>query len=80
MLARDAFHSDNRSAKLGPYAFGFAWASWAALFLATMLYCLGMRGDKSSKTPGGGHGWGVRRNRSVRSHTYEGRRVKDDYS
>jgi len=81
VIARNAFHSDNRSAKIGPYAFGFAWASWAALFLATLLYCLGMRGDKSNTAAAGPRrGWGVRRNRSVRSHTYDGRRVKDDYS
>ncbi|KAH6973587.1 SUR7/PalI family-domain-containing protein [Ilyonectria sp. MPI-CAGE-AT-0026] len=78
VLARNAFHSDNRSAKVGAYAFGFAWGSWAALFLATMLFCVGMRGgDKQSSS--GGRSWG-RRSRSVRSHTYDGRRVKDDYS
>lgn len=78
VLARNAFHSDNRSAKVGAYAFGFAWGSWAALFLATMLFCVGLRGgDKQSSS--GGRSWG-RRSRSVRSHTYDGRRVKDDYS
>ncbi|KAF7542223.1 hypothetical protein G7Z17_g11774 [Cylindrodendrum hubeiense] len=76
VLARDAFRSDNRTAQIGTYAFGFAWGSWAALFLATMLFCIGLRGDKRSP---GGHSWG-RRRRSVRSHTYDGRRVKDDYS
>ncbi|KAI5464125.1 SUR7/PalI family-domain-containing protein [Mariannaea sp. PMI_226] len=61
--ARDAFHSDNRSASVGAYAFGFAWGSWAALFIATMLYCIGMRGDRHNK--GEGTSWGsVRRNRS----------------
>ncbi|KAH7176542.1 SUR7/PalI family-domain-containing protein [Dactylonectria macrodidyma] len=77
VLARNAFRSDNRDANIGSYAFGFAWASWAALFLATILFCIGLRGDKRS--PSGGHSWG-RRRRSVRSHTYDGRRVKDDYS
>ncbi|KAM0439564.1 hypothetical protein ACHAPT_000655 [Fusarium lateritium] len=78
--ARDAFKSDGRSASLGKYAFGFAWASWAALFLATVLFFLGLRGDKSSTSRGySGRTW--RRSRSVRSHTgYDGRRVKDDYS
>ncbi|UPK90912.1 hypothetical protein LCI18_001847 [Fusarium solani-melongenae] len=78
--ARDAFKSDGRSASLGRYAFGFAWASWAALFLATVLFFMGLRGDKSSSSGGySGRTW--RRNRSVRSTTgYDGRRVKDDYS
>ncbi|KAJ4132960.1 Eisosomes component [Fusarium falciforme] len=80
VMARDAFKSDGRSASLGRYAFGFGWASWAALFLATVLFFLGLRGDKSSS--GGGYsGRTWRRNRSVRSTTgYDGRRVKDDYS
>ncbi|KAF4984264.1 hypothetical protein FZEAL_476, partial [Fusarium zealandicum] len=70
-------------ATLGKYAFGFAWASWAALFVATVLFCLGLRGDKSTGSGSGGYSsrsW--RRNRSVRSshNGYEGRRVKDDYS
>ncbi|KAM0307547.1 hypothetical protein ACHAPM_000267 [Fusarium culmorum] len=80
VLARNAFKSAGRSASIGRYAFGFAWASWAALFIATILFCLGMRGDKSSSSGGySGRSW--RRRRSVRStNGYEGRRVKDDYS
>ncbi|KAJ4066165.1 Eisosomes component [Fusarium oxysporum] len=81
VLARNAFHHDGRSASIGRYAFGFAWASWATLFIATILFCLGMRGDKSSSGGYSGRSW--RRRRSVRSSHgggYEGRRVKDDYS
>ncbi|KAM5346911.1 hypothetical protein ACJ41O_009916 [Fusarium nematophilum] len=81
VLARDAFKSDDRSASIGRYAFGFAWGSWAALFIATVLFCVGLRGDKSGGGGGGYSGRPWRRNRSVRSHTgYDGRRVKDDYS
>ncbi|KAK7408839.1 Eisosomes component [Neonectria punicea] len=80
VLARNAFHSDNRSSQVGRYAFGFAWGSWAALFIATVLFCIGLRGNKdTTTTSGGGRTWG-RRSRSVRSHTYDGRRVKDDYA
>ncbi|KLO82017.1 FMP45 Cell cortex protein involved in sporulation [Fusarium fujikuroi] len=81
VLARNAFHRDGRSASIGRYAFGFAWASWATLLVATILFCLGMRGDKSSSGGYSGRSW--RRRRSVRSSHgggYEGRRVKDDYS
>jgi hypothetical protein len=75
--ARDAFLRDDRSARLGRYAFGFVWGAWAAIFIANVLFCIGTRGDKVS---GGGGGSRWRRTRSVRSSTYDGRRVKDDYS
>ncbi|KAM0193923.1 hypothetical protein ACHAPA_000248 [Fusarium lateritium] len=81
VLARNAFQRDGRSASIGRYAFGFAWASWATLFVATILFCLGMRGDKAASGGYSGRSW--RRRRSVRSTHgggYEGRRVKDDYS
>jgi hypothetical protein len=81
--ARNAFQSDDRKATLGRYAFGFVWGAWAALFIATILFCLGLRGDKSARTAstGGGFMSRFKRNRSVRSRrSYDGRRVKDDYS
>jgi hypothetical protein len=74
--ARDAFLRDDRDASLGRYAFGFVWGAWAAILIANVLFCIGTRGDKASS--GGGSRW--RRTRSVRSSTYDGRRVKDDYS
>ncbi|KAH8169836.1 SUR7/PalI family protein [Sarocladium implicatum] len=78
--ARNAFKDDGRSASLGRYAFGFVWGAWAALFIATILFCLGLRGDKSPSA-GGGFMSRFKRNRSVRSRrSYDGRRVKDDYS
>ncbi|KAI1460169.1 SUR7/PalI family-domain-containing protein [Annulohypoxylon moriforme] len=78
---RNAFMADGRDASLGRYAFGFSWGSWTALLIATILFCVGIRGGTGDKTYGGGRRWG--RQRSVRSHrSYDmnGRRVKDDYS
>ncbi|CAM1502091.1 Fc.00g040750.m01.CDS01 [Cosmosporella sp. VM-42] len=63
VMARNAFHSNGQSAKIGTYAFGFAWGSWAALLLATILFCLGLRGDKSSSKGYSGRGWRRRRSR-----------------
>lgn len=75
--ARDAFESDGRDASIGRYAFGFTWGAWAAAFIATLLFCIGTRGDKSS----GGRSWRRSKStRSRRSYDMSGRRVKDDYS
>ncbi|KAI5867496.1 SUR7/PalI family-domain-containing protein [Durotheca rogersii] len=77
---RDAFLASGRNAEIGRYAFGFSWGSWTALFLATILFCVGIRRDGSSR--GNSRRWG--RQRSVRSHrSYDlggTRRVKDDYA
>ncbi|KAH8885650.1 hypothetical protein GQ53DRAFT_769877 [Thozetella sp. PMI_491] len=74
---RDAFRADGREAEIGQYAFGFSWGAWVALFIATMLFCMGTRGDGSSR------GWGrARRRRSTRSRQsfdVNGRRVKEEY-
>ncbi|KAI1343442.1 SUR7/PalI family-domain-containing protein [Xylariaceae sp. FL0016] len=79
---RNVFISDGHSASLGKYAFGFSWGAWAALFIATVLYCIGTRGSKDHVSSGSsGRRWG--RKRSVRSHrSYDmgSRRVKDDYA
>ncbi|EXV02160.1 Protein SUR7 [Metarhizium brunneum] len=74
--ARNAFNDAGRSADLGAYGFGWIWGSFVAALIALVLFGLGIRGDKS----GGGAGGGglFRRKRSTRS--YEGRRVKDEYS
>ncbi|KAK0656293.1 actin cortical patch SUR7/pH-response regulator pali [Cercophora newfieldiana] len=73
---RNAFLSDNRDASLGTYAFGFAWGSWAALLISTVLFCVGKRSSKSDS----GAGWGTRRRVSTHSRkSYEGRRVKEEY-
>ncbi|KND89810.1 Protein SUR7 [Tolypocladium ophioglossoides CBS 100239] len=84
VLARDQFHDEGRDAQIGSYAFGFLWGSFVALLIADVLFCLGMRGDKYHSAGGGGGGGGGprfwRRNRSTRSRSYDGRRVKDEYS
>lgn len=73
--ARKDFHRAGRSAGIGAYAFGFVWASWACLFLASILFCIGgiRRDDKQGYS---GRSW--RRKRSIRSS--DSRRVKDNYS
>lgn len=76
--ARNAFRSDDRSARIGTYAFGFMWGSWAALFLANLLFCIGIGTNKKGERGYTGRSW--RRKRSVRSRSGEGRRVKDEYS
>ncbi|KAI1779224.1 SUR7/PalI family-domain-containing protein [Hypoxylon cercidicola] len=79
---RNEFLANGRDASLGRYAFGFSWSSWTALLIATVLFCVGMRGSGDSSS--GGRRWG--RQRSVRSRrSYDlnganGRRVKDDYA
>lgn len=69
---RDVLNANGYASSLGKYAFGFTWASFACVFLATMIFCLGVRGDGS----------GMRRRKSVRStrSSIGSRRVKDDYA
>ncbi|KAI0894008.1 SUR7/PalI family-domain-containing protein [Annulohypoxylon nitens] len=78
---RNAFIADGRDATLGRWAFGFSWGSWAALLIATILFCVGIRGGGDSSALGSGRRWGRQRSvRSRRSYDMNGRRVKDDYS
>ncbi|KAM4065290.1 SUR7/PalI family protein [Hirsutella rhossiliensis] len=77
--ARNRFLEEGRDASLGRYAFGFLWGSFAVLLIANVLFGLGMRGGKDRS----GDLWRKRSTRSARSHrsrSYDGRRVKDDYS
>ncbi|KAI1309684.1 SUR7/PalI family-domain-containing protein [Xylaria venustula] len=78
---RDQFNHVGRDAHIGVYAFGFTWGAWAALFIATVLFCVGIRGKKDNYATGGSR-WS-RRKRSVRSRrSYDigSHRVKDDYA
>ncbi|CAJ2504412.1 Uu.00g118060.m01.CDS01 [Anthostomella pinea] len=79
---RNAFVSSGRSASLGRYAFGFSWGAWAALFIATILFCIGIRGNKDKAASSGGRSWGRKKSvRSTRSYDMGSqRRVKDDYA
>ncbi|KAI0405585.1 SUR7/PalI family-domain-containing protein [Xylaria palmicola] len=77
---RDEFVRAGRGARIGRYAFGFTWGAWAALFIATVLFCLGMRGRKDDYH-GNGSGWGRKRSvRSRRSYDIGTHRVKDNYA
>lgn len=67
--ARNRFNDDDRSAKIGVYAFGFMWGSYAGLLISVILFSIGRRNDKS-----------VGRKSSTRARSFDGRRVKDDYS
>jgi len=66
-MARNQFHNDGRDASIGSYAFGFLWGSYAGLLIAVVLFALGMRKDRAAGA-------------ATRSRSYDGRRVKDDYS
>ncbi|KAI9163209.1 Protein SUR7 [Paramyrothecium foliicola] len=74
VIARNKFQDAGRDASLGRYAFGWAWGAFAALLLANILFCVGIRGEKGYS----GRSW--RRRRSVRSRSYDGRRVKEEYA
>ncbi|OHE93004.1 SUR7 protein [Colletotrichum orchidophilum] len=77
--ARNAFQAEGREAHIGTYAFGFTWGAWAALLIATLLFCIGIRGDKANS--GGSR---FSRKRSTRSRqsfdVNSSRRVKEDYA
>ncbi|KAH0426926.1 cortical patch protein [Colletotrichum kahawae] len=77
--ARNAFRAQGLEAEIGTYAFGFSWGAWAALLIATVLFCMGIRGEKGYKGPSR-----FSRKRSVRSRrsfdVNSGHRVKEDYS
>ncbi|KAI0835473.1 SUR7/PalI family-domain-containing protein [Hypoxylon sp. FL0890] len=76
---RNVFIANGRTASLGQYAFGFCWGSWTALLIATILFCIGIRGGDSGTY--GGRRWGRQRSvRSRRSYDLNGRRVKDEYA
>ncbi|PKS09612.1 hypothetical protein jhhlp_004230 [Lomentospora prolificans] len=47
-IARNAFRHNGRRANIGTYAFSWAWAGWAALLLASLLFCCGIRKKESS--------------------------------
>ncbi|KAF2966915.1 hypothetical protein GQX73_g6668 [Xylaria multiplex] len=77
---RDEFNSVGRDAQIGRYAFGFTWGAWAALFIATALFCVGIRSKKDNFATGGSR-WGRKRSvRSRRSYDIGSRRVKEDYA
>ncbi|KAI1755714.1 SUR7/PalI family-domain-containing protein [Xylaria castorea] len=77
---RDQFTLAGRSAHIGVYAFGFTWGAWAALFIATVLFCIGIRGKKDDHVSSGSR-WGRKRSvRSRRSYDIGNHRVKEEYT
>lgn len=76
---RNKFNAAGRTATLGKYAFGFSWAAWFALLLATILFCLGIR-KKDQATTGYTSRWGRTRSTRSRMSDVGGRRVKDEYA
>ena len=77
---RNAFLADDRDAALGTWAFGFAWGSWAALLISTILFCLGRGRDNKSTAPSTRRRFWGRRRQSARSRkSFDGRRVKEEY-
>ena len=66
---RDAFRRNGQNATIGKYAFAFEWAAFACLFLATVLFCIGRRGNKDTTKPSRNSGFfgGNKRSKSTRS-------------
>lgn len=64
---RNAFQSNDQTARLGRYNFGFMWGAVAALFIAMVLLCAG--GAASGSRSGGNRGGGrfSRNRKSTRS-------------
>ncbi|RKU43219.1 hypothetical protein DL546_001163 [Coniochaeta pulveracea] len=79
VIMRNKFNAAGRTATLGKYAFGFSWAAWFALLLATILFCLGIR-KKDQATTGYTSRWGRTRSTRSRMSDVGGRRVKDEYA
>lgn len=80
-LAQKKFSADNRESHLGRYGFGFLWGSFAALLISVAVFSAGIKKDRANATGGGGGGGrGARFWRRKSNRSYEGRRVKDDYS
>lgn len=52
--ARNAFLNVRRNAQIGSYAFGFSWTAWIFLIIATVLFFLGAKKDRSHHS-GTGH-------------------------
>ncbi|KAF2773843.1 SUR7-domain-containing protein [Teratosphaeria nubilosa] len=80
---RNHFRANGQTARIGPYAMGFIWATWAAYFLAAVLLCTGGAVGKSSTKSAGKKSY-FGRKQSTRSRgsfidNESQRRVKDEY-
>ncbi len=86
---RNVFTGEGRAAKVGSYAFGFSWGSWAALLIATALFFAASRKREPAANtvappvaanPGKKRGfWPFGKGKGA-PKAAEGRRVKEDYA
>lgn len=84
MIGHRAFKKNGQPAKLGIYGYAFTWAALACFLLATILFCVGGKADKTGGSGGKSKGSYFGRKRSTRSRgsfvdSESGRRVKDEY-
>lgn len=80
--ARNAFRSSGRNANIGTRAYAFSWAPFAALFLGTILFCLGGasgKNDNYSKKSYFGRKRSTRSRGSFIDNESQRRVVKDEY-
>lgn len=78
---RNAFRSNDESAQLGRYAYGFTWAAMACFLICTVLFCIGGRAGKDSTYQKKSY-FGRKRSTRSRGSFVDGesqRRVKDEY-
>ena len=76
---RNDFNSNNMTATLGRYNFGFMWAAVACLFIATVLFCAGGAADSSSSIGSGRARFGGRRKKSTRSNRDRGSFIDSEW-
>ena len=70
VIGRDNFRSNNQSASIGSYAFGFEWAAWACFLISTILFCLAggsRRKDATAYNSNRRSFFGGKRSKSTRS-------------
>ena len=72
VIGRNDFRSNNMTANLGKYNFGFMWAAAASLLIATVLFCAGGAADRSGSRGSGGGRFGGGRKKSTRSNRNRG--------
>ncbi|MCJ1443542.1 MAG: hypothetical protein MMC23_004040 [Stictis urceolatum] len=66
VIGRNNFRSNNQTASIGKYNFGFEWASMACLVLATILFCVGGASSKKDSSYSKRNGF-LGRKKSTRS-------------
>ncbi|RQM07102.1 hypothetical protein DH86_00003864 [Scytalidium sp. 3C] len=78
--AQRIFQHNGINAHLGRWAFGWTWAAWACMFVASLMLCLGcLVGRDRDHASGGGRFGRSRRNRNSVLDSESQRRVKEEY-